>query len=164
MKPPQLSIAKAMAVVAVIAINIAALRTLYSYDEELAQGVALTGFALQFGVFQSIRSRGRGRAFWIGFVASCSATMMTFLWGVAFHKSPMSLWWITYTKYANKYLNLLTHVWDFYNRTRIHPVLIITLALVWTVPQLILALFGGLIARSIFHRPGGSCGVRHFER
>ena len=155
MKPPQLSIASAMAVVAIIAINIATLRTLHSYDEELAQGVALTGFALQFGVFQSIRSRGRVRTFWIGFVALGWATMMTFVWCVAFSGSTMSLLWIVYTKHTNKYLNLVTHVWDFYNSTRIYPVLVITLAIVWSVPQLIIALFGGLTARSIFKR----CGV-----
>jgi hypothetical protein len=64
MKLSRLSIAKVMAVVAVFAINMAALRSLHSYDEDLDQGIALAGFALQFGVFQSIRNRGRVRTFW----------------------------------------------------------------------------------------------------
>ena len=48
-KLSRLSIAKVMAVVAAFAINMAALRSLHSYDEDLDQGIALAGFALQFG-------------------------------------------------------------------------------------------------------------------
>jgi hypothetical protein len=159
-RPPRLSIAKVMAVVATIAINMATLRTLHAYDEDLDQGVALTGFALQFGVFQSIRRRGRGRTFWIGFVALGSAAMMSFAWCVTFHGSTMFLLWSEYTRYSNKYLNLLTHVWDFYNRTRIDVVCVITQAIAWSVPQLIIASIGGLMARSIFGRcSGGSHAI-----
>ncbi|MDB5350299.1 MAG: hypothetical protein JWN86_1546 [Planctomycetota bacterium] len=164
MKGPRLSIAKAMTVVAILAMNMATLRTLHSYDEDLAQGVALTGFALQFGIFQSIRSRGQVRTFWIGFVATGSAAMMTFARCVAFHESTVSLSWIAYTKYANKYLNKVTHVWDFYNSSQIYPILVITLAIVWSVPQLVLALFGGLMARSLLkwrgESPAGNSGPR----
>jgi hypothetical protein len=154
-KPPRLSIAKVMAVVAIIAIDMATLRTLHSYDEDLDQGVALTGFALQFGVLRSIRSRGRGRTFWIGFVASGSAAMMSFAWCVTFHESTMFLLWSEYTRHSNKCLNSLTRVWDFYNRTRMDTVRVITQAIVWSAPQLLIASFGALLARSIFNR----CGV-----
>jgi hypothetical protein len=149
MKPPRLSIAKVMAVVAIFAINMAALRYLHSYDEDLDQGIALAGFALQFGVFQSIRNCGRVRTFWLGFVALDSAAMISFAWCVTYHNSTMFLLWSEYTRYANKYANSTTHIWDFYNRTQIEPVCVIAQAVIWSVPQLIIAFFGGLTARSI---------------
>ena len=110
--------------------------------------------ALQFGVFQAVRGRGRARGFWVGFVAFGFATMLSFVWSAAFRESTPSLLWIAYTKHANRFLNSVSHVWDFYNRTRIHPVLVATLALVWSVPQLVIALVGGLVARSLSGRPG----------
>jgi hypothetical protein len=150
MKPPRLSVAKVMAVVAIFAINLAALRSLHSYDEDLDQGIALAGFALQFGVFQSIRNHGRVRAFWLGFMALDSAAMISFAWCVTYHRSTMFLLWSEYTRYANKYINATTHIWDFYNRTQIELVCVIAQAVIWSVPQLIIACFGGLMARAIF--------------
>ena len=108
--------------------------------------------SLQFGVFQSIRDRGRVRTFWLGFVALDSAAMMSFAWCVTFHKSTMFLLWSEYTRYANKCANMATHIWDFYNRTQIDPVRVIAQAVIWSVPQLIIAAFGGLMAQSIFRR------------
>jgi hypothetical protein len=143
-----------MALVALIAINMATLCSLHSYDADLDQGIALAGFALQFWIFQSIRHRGRVRAFWLEFVALDSAAMISFAWCVTFHKSTMFLLWSEYTRYANKYANSPTHIWDFYNRTQIYPVCVIGQAIIWSVPQLLLASFGGLLARSIF-RPTG---------
>jgi hypothetical protein len=152
MKPTQRSIAWLMAVVAMIAIYTSSVRALHAYNADLAQGLALTGLALQIGVFRSIRSRGRVRSFWVGFVASASATMLTFAWGIACPDSALSQMLIFYTKYANRYVNYVTHVWDFYNRTQVYPVLVVALAVIWSVPQLFLALVVGLLARAFSSR------------
>ncbi len=63
MGKPQLTLARLMAVVGVIAVNIAAARALYLRDVELALGLALMGLASQFALLRASGvGAGRGRS------------------------------------------------------------------------------------------------------
>jgi hypothetical protein len=148
----RISIAKVMALVAIIAVNIAAVRALHAYNEEWAEGVVLTGLAVQYATLRAIRGRGSARAFWLGFIAAGAVMMMSFIGGDPDGVSMLFRLWTGYGKYANRWLNRLTHVWDYYNRTRSEPVLVLTLAVVWSGPQLVIAVFGGLVGWFVSQR------------
>lgn len=153
---PRLSIAGVMAGAAIIAINLAILRTLHAYDPDLDQGLALTWVAVQYGVVRSARGRGRGRAAWVGFVAAGSAAMLSFAWCEADQGSTMFWLWSEYTRHSNRWLNRTTHVWDFYNRTRIDAVCVGVQAVAWSAPQLAFAASVGVATRWLSAwRPGG---------
>jgi hypothetical protein len=60
----RLSIAKLMVVVGIIALNIAAVRTLFGYSMEMLAGAAVSGLMLQIGFLRLKRNQGGRRAFW----------------------------------------------------------------------------------------------------
>ncbi len=70
MRLPRISIGRLMIVVGLIALNLSAARALLAIEAWLLVGVAPAGLALQFAAFRLIRSRGRARMFWAGFLAA----------------------------------------------------------------------------------------------
>src|SRR5947209_18664618 len=70
MRLPRFSIGRLMIVVGLIALNLSAVRAFVSIEPWLLIGVAPAGLALQLAAFRLIRSRGRARAFWAGFLAA----------------------------------------------------------------------------------------------
>ena len=62
MKLPRLSVVKLMAVVGVVAINLAAGRALLTYNPPLLVALALPALVLQVALLHLIRRRGRIRA------------------------------------------------------------------------------------------------------
>ena len=75
-----------MAIVGVIAINLAAARAYISGSEHFGWDlysvleVVPIGVALQVAILQLVRSPGRGRIFWVGFVACGIVSMATLIW------------------------------------------------------------------------------------
>ena len=63
MKQAQISIFALIAIVALIALDLAAIRFLMDYDSESLLGIALSGPVLQIGAFLAVWSRNRARAF-----------------------------------------------------------------------------------------------------
>jgi hypothetical protein len=78
---PRLTIAKLAVLVAVVAVDLAAGRALLA-GETLLFGVGLFGLSLQLAAFRFLWSRGRPRAFWLGFLLAGAATLASFLWGL----------------------------------------------------------------------------------
>jgi hypothetical protein len=144
MKRPRTSIAALMTVVAVVALNIGIARALFATLPSLIAGVAPIAALLQIGVYLLIRRRGRARAFWSGFVACGTAALATLLWAFAFRGSSMSALWSFYAEetairiIVRDYPQLLRGLaW------------LPTAAAIFLVPQLLAAMFGGLLALGI---------------
>lgn len=146
----RISIAKAMILVAVVAVNIGVARMLYEYEDETAAATVPIGLLIQFGIVQAVR--GRGRAFWIGFAVAAAACLATFVIARPDSDSALLRLWLGYTKYAIRWLNRMTHVWDYYNRTENEAVLVLTLSAVWTLPSLVIGLAVGVISWGLVRR------------
>lgn len=166
-----------MVVVAVIAMNLGAARILYFYNTEILIGVALSGLALQAGLFQLVLGRGRNRAFWSGLVVFGLLAMSSLVWamlfpeviGIAFdkngvimvHRTPGSFLSTVWSSYAGFVSN---HVIEPVLESRGFPLrinpdsysggalLVSVRAVVRFLPQMLIAVIGGLLARSIVRR------------
>jgi hypothetical protein len=68
-----------MAVVGIVALNLAASRGLAAYDGMLVVGVMPIALVLQFALFRLIRTQGRRRAFWAGFLTAGFLMMLSFV-------------------------------------------------------------------------------------
>ncbi len=179
MKPPRLSIAKLMVVVVIVAINFGAARILFSYNTEMLIGVALSGIVLQLGLYQLLRSRGRGRAFWAGFITCGLMATMSFVWAILFPEvigidfdnngsmatvrtpgSPLYTAWFGYAEFVSDHIIgpiLESHSMN----SRINfdsylggALLVSIRVVVRFVPQLLIALVGGLLTSLIVRRWG----------
>ena len=73
MKPFRFTIAQIMVATAVLAVNAGLIRAFLV--QEMFQGAILIIFALQAGLWLSLRSRGRWRRFWLGFEVTGVATI-----------------------------------------------------------------------------------------
>jgi hypothetical protein len=172
-KLPRLSVAKLMAVVALVDINLAAGRVLCSYDPILLTGLALPWLTLQVGLYRVNRRRGRVRMFWAGFIACGLGAMLSFYWATDFLKgvgryvepgtgkvitqvspgSPMSVVWSRYDEFVNSCLEHLPAALQIdLDDEGVVPA--VTLALVWSLPQLFIAFAAGLLAYSVVRRFG----------
>jgi hypothetical protein len=163
---PRISIAKLMLLVAIIAANIAIGRVLAAYHPILPVAIALIGLALQAGAIALIRSRGRRRAFLAGFLGFGSMAMISVLWALVFvsnvgiaqdpltgkmitMKVPGSLMWTIWSGYV-----------EFVDACLAGPLQInldplgILVAVIWSLPQFVIALTGGLLAVLIAGRRG----------
>jgi hypothetical protein len=88
MKLPRLSIRLLMAIIGVVALNLAIARVLWNTDSQLSDllpCLGLNAVVTQLAVFFLLRSRNGARPFWIGFVASsaiaavsCSCAFLEF--------------------------------------------------------------------------------------
>jgi hypothetical protein len=87
MKHPRFSIGRLMSVVGIVALNLWAGRVLFSIEPWMLPGAAPAGLTLEFAVYRLIRSRGRARAFWAGFLAAGLLAVGSLIWGIWFHES-----------------------------------------------------------------------------
>ncbi len=160
---PRLSIARLMAVVAAVAVNIAIARAFLAYNAEMLVGTALTGLALQGASICLARGRGRVRAFWTGFTMFGSVTMASFIWAMSYPEvlgitrtgtlvkrpgSPLYDAWMGYGRLVFDLIGPLL------SDPRIDldpdsPALVVARALVWSLPQWFVALVGGLGVRGL---------------
>ncbi len=173
MRIPRLSLAKLMIVVGLAALNLAAIRVLHDYNSEILLGVALAGLALQVALFQFLHSRGRRRAFWAGFLVCGLMAISTFIWAMLFPEvfglsrtgvlhitpgSPLYSVWHGYEGFVferiiRRFLFDPRANLEFDRDSALGNLLIACLrAVVWFLPQLLIALVGGLLA-SLIRRP-----------
>ncbi len=153
---PRLSLATLMVVVAVVAIDIAGVRAFHASRsivpspawEGLLLGVPLFGLGLQFGLFRLVRSRGRGRSFWAGFIVSGLVATFIFIGTFALFPDSMAMfpfYWVAY--YYELAGGLLYEL--------LSPHVLAQYPLIWWFgasimlffPQLLIALAGGLLTR-----------------
>lgn len=166
----QVSIAGMMAVVLIAAVNVAVARALLGYNAEILIGIALSGLTLQAAIFRLTR-RGSNRVFWAGFVSFGMLAAASFIWGMILPRglvavaSPgqaprlinvswASAWWLGYARSVGEILEpWLGHVSLLVDPDGIASVVI--RSLVWSAPQLLAALVGGLCAL-VTTRAGGT--------
>jgi len=180
-QPPRLSIRLLMAIVAVIALNIAAVRVLlandlYTLDRDSLMGAEPTGLTLQAGIYRATISRDRVRVFWLGFLLFGSMAMTSFLWGDYFcpidsvvfdpvtgksivTSSPGSAAWTVWTGYGRCVFGILQRLTDSEYVIGVggdshgnDGIPLMTKAMIWFLPQLLISVAGGLFARSILGR------------
>jgi hypothetical protein len=172
MQPLRLSLFKMMAAVGVIAINLAAARAAYLANELLLVGLVPAAVALQFGLFVLLRSRGRVRAFWAGFLAFGSVAMLFFFLAMSHPRNvgiartshgkfvridtPGSSLWNVLEGYANfashriEQLPFVIHILESLEASGEMPVVgEVIPAVIYLLPQLLIALTGGFLALSI---------------
>jgi hypothetical protein len=137
------SIGRLLAIVAILAVNLAAWRALSDIAPSLPFGFALSGPVLQVGLFCLVGSRGRVRGFWFGFVmaglAAASSHIYLFVPGALFQHV-----WSEYTwraHYVMASINITST--GRYRGDAVYPVAI---ALIQGLPQLLIALAGGMLA------------------
>jgi hypothetical protein len=160
------SVAKLMVVVAVVALNLAIARVLFAYNPVLLVGVVLSGLALQAAGFLLTRSRSRIRPFWLGFLAFGSMAMVTVIWAMVFApnvgivhdpntgkevmvKLPGSLMWTLWSTYFKSVFTYLAGHLHF----NLDP-LGVAAALIWSLPQFLIAVIGGWLCRLVAGRHG----------
>jgi hypothetical protein len=176
---PRLSIGWLMACVGVVALNLTAARALYTYSPMYLYAAALSGLGLQVGLFCLWRSRGRARAFWLGLLMAGGLAMGSCLWAVAFPRvigiggsakggfvrveqkgSPL---WDVLEAYSNFIIRQIDAV------PALAPIiesgneilLGATTTVIWFLPQLVLALGGGILGwtfATAVTRRGGARG------
>ena len=176
MKLPRLSIAEIMTVVGIVALNLAATRALSDDNHELLGGVVPMAVILQVGIFSLIRSQGRVRAFWAGFLVFGTMGMTSFL-GAAlfcpsdsvsidpktekaivknFPRSPTWVLWSRYGRFVFKTLESLPNsdfiLGDGGDSHGHDGIPLGTKALILSLPQMVLAGAGGLCANLIKRR------------
>jgi hypothetical protein len=168
MKLPRLSIAETMTIVGIAALNVAATRTFPNDDHELLIGVAPMAVFLQFAIFSLIRRRGRVRAFGAGFLVFGTMSMTSFIGAEYFCPSesvsidprtgkavvttslgsPIWVLWSSYGGFVHKTLERLPNsdfiLGDGGDSHGHDGIPLGTKAVVLSLPQMVLAVAGGL--------------------
>ncbi len=146
---PRSSIATLMRVVGIVALNLAVGRVIYRFVPWRLAGIFLIGMLLQAGLLCLFCSRGRRRlyAFWAGFEVGGLVGIMSFLYARVPDSWVGSLW----EEYA-VFIDVLfrTHFdLPVLNRAPEDPILLATVAVFAFLPQLVIALGGGLLGLSL---------------
>ncbi len=87
MKLLRISLRTQMVLVGLTAVDSAVLRVTWGSRHHVLEGIALTGLALNAGLFLLFRARGRARAFWIGFLLAGLLAGGSFAWAVSYPKA-----------------------------------------------------------------------------
>jgi hypothetical protein len=198
MKPPRLLIRTAIVIVALAAIDFAAMRMIFGKAMTFGLGLQALittipiGLAMNFGLIQILRTRGRPRLFWGGFLLFGTIAMATAAWAALtpagsassttgganriLHGSKMWFAWNSYFIFTEDCLEALGFsIRSFIPRSLDNPGIayVTTVGLVAFVPQLAVALLGGLIGRSLTQggpvspersSPGRSTGIERSRR
>jgi hypothetical protein len=177
MRPPRLLVRTVMIVVAVVAIDFTAIRAIFS--KSMAFGIGLQalittmpiGLALNIGLLRICRTRGRTRAFWVGFLVCGTIAMTSSAWAALtpagsvlsttgapnkiLDGSRMWFLWNSYFVFTVNCLEALRFdIRSFTPRSLDEPGIgyITIVGVMAFIPQLAIALVGGLVARSIILR------------
>lgn len=101
MKTQRFSVARLMGLVALVAVNVAVLRLLYSSRHvELLVGGSFLWLLLQWNLLRIVRSRGAARRSWIGFLAGMGVAASSQLLAQRFPASPVGTLWLGYFQAA----------------------------------------------------------------
>jgi len=150
MNPPRVTLSNLAALVAVVAVNLWFGRSLWGLRSDHLLVVIVTGPALQVGLLLAFLKRGLTRAFWLGFVLTCSAAIASLYQAITRPFSPSWHLWTAYFDFAQFSLRRLSDAPYLFNPTRSPDLGIspweLTFAAILSVPQLTAALAGGLLA------------------
>jgi hypothetical protein len=177
MRHPRLLIGTVMIVVAIIAIDFTLIRAIFSKAAAFGLGIQALintvpiGLALNIGVLCMLRTRGRARAFRVGFLVCGAIAMMSAAWAALTPAGSVrsatggpneirygSGIWFIWQSYFIAATNCLESL-GFDIRSFSPPSLdkpgvgyITIVGLMAFVPQVVAALVGGLVARSMIRR------------
>jgi hypothetical protein len=171
-KRPKVSLVMLMAIVGTAAVDVSLGSDLTAYRPFLLVGVAPGTVAVEVGLLMLVVSRGRARAFWAGFVMAGALAAASYLWSMMYGHSmyitvtkgrlTCSWWapgplgspwnglanfWYAYGLLATKCLECLLYL----SRIRVRwwdsqlNVLVVS-ALILFLPQLLIAMLGGLLS------------------
>ena len=163
MKRPRLSIARLMVLVGVIALNFAIARALFAESYVLLVEVAPIALVLELGVFRLVCGGDQTRGFWAGFVAFGAMAMLSLLWawftpptghrstpGKTYPSSPGSAIWNLWDGYFHfAVMNLLPLPGSKMILGIGGEIPVITAVFIFLLPQLLIAVVGGLVTRLI---------------
>ena len=171
MKIPRFSVNKLMATVGLVALNLGVGRGLLSAEPPLLAGLIPTGILLQLGAFRLVCGRTRARVFWAGLLAAGFIASSSLAWCFIFRTS-VNIGLNVVTGQSERIIvpgfpaaDRLWSLWDGYfdfatscmdRRSLIASVLerddAATVTLIATIvflPQLFIALTGGLLATTL---------------
>ena len=174
MHTPRLLVRTMMILVAVAAIDFTALRAIFGTAKNFGVGLqplittVPIGLALNIGLLRIFRTRGRARAFWVGFLVCGLLAMMSAAWAALTpecsvlsttggpntirHGSRMWFLWQSYFVFTVNCLEALGFdIRSFSPLSLDDPGIgyITIVGLIAFMPQLAIALVGGLIARLV---------------
>jgi hypothetical protein len=139
-KWPRFSLFALVTIVAAVAVNLAGVRALESKHREVLPGCIATAVALQLALVRLVRGREQCRAFWAGFVVAGGVAVASLLF-------PQSRYWNLWYRYFVSAGEWVRYVPDLSHLVRTdRRALFVVRALIVSLPQLLLALLGGLIA------------------
>lgn len=144
MRLSQTSIARLMVVVAVAAGNLAVGRLMYQYDLGLVFQVAPMGLVCQYALFRFAMGLRGSRRRWAGVFVSSIALMAFSMWLVM---SRAYQWEI-----AHFWMTITSVIAPSAAREENRLVLGSLFLLIWTLPQIVLAMIGGAILQFVGSR------------
>jgi len=159
----RISLRTLMLLVGITAVDSAVVRATWGSKRHVLEGIALTGLALNAGLFLLIRARGTARAFWAGFLLAGLLAAGSFAWAmsqsklsatfmdqatgrqVTVHSSgaPLSDEWESYLNLVEDSIEALPVDWNPFLKGRFAEFL--ADASIAFVPQVTVALVGGLL-------------------
>jgi hypothetical protein len=163
-----------MVAIGVVALNLALGRFLYSYHSELPDQMMPGALLMQLGLVRVVRCRGRARVFWAGFIAFGVPAVHSRGWGL-FFEGPVE--WTRdpvagcNVAEAHRYLGgeQTEALWGDYEQLALECLVrfhsfsgwewpeaanYVIVPTVWLLPQLLIALTGGLLALGIMWGAG----------
>ncbi len=161
-KLPRLSIAKLMGLVGILALNIAAARAFMEWEWT---GLFLIGLALQVGLLCLIRSRIGFRPFWWGFEAFGLASVIVPFFIILVSPAAGSEFLRLLDLYVVSAFNLVDHLCTLIKNPvsqerltmfLLHDMQLIILEITIFLPQLLIAVVGGLLASLIVRQWGNA--------
>src|SRR4051812_13353628 len=113
MNTPRLTIAKLIAVVAVVAVNLGVARALVASGMWFLLATAVTGLAIQIAIVCMVRGRGYSRVFWSGFATCGLAAAVSCVWAMTHnsHQHPSMAYrlWNPYVVFMAGLIRRLPH-------------------------------------------------------
>ncbi len=165
MKAVRFRMDRMMIWVAIIAANLAVLRALYSTRNiPVLIGGTIVWLTLQWATFRAIRTSGRSRAFWLGFLGGGVVGSLMLAGGMAF---PVSLLGRALVPYWEISFEIIERSEPWFDRT-IGPVAselvaVLLLGLAAILPVVVAAGAGGAASRLLSGRrnPRSGAGIAH---
>ena len=160
MARPRMTIARGMALIALLAVNAALLRAYVV--QEMFDGGILIFVVLQWAAWRASRTAGRRRRFWVGFLAAGVAATLALFSTEFTPESPLSRALLRYTVWITDLLfaHLPTRIADSLHDDHWQAFL----AVAYFLPELAAALLGGAVAALVGRAADQSRRIRVTDR
>jgi hypothetical protein len=143
------SIASLMKFVVVVALNLCIGRLVFRYEPWRLAAIGPIAVAIQVGLYSLVRSRGRPRpcSFWVGFETGGLLGLISLLYARV-PESVVGAAWDDYAEFIDDLLSVNLGL-SVLNRDPFDPALLIAVAVFASLPQMAMAVAGGLIGLTL---------------